>query len=130
MKFSIIVAAALFAAPAFADRDIDCNSNDLPQQMMNRCASMDFEASDRRLNEAYSRLMASLDAGSREKLKAAQRNWIQFRDNECTFETVDNEGGTLHPLVYAGCLKRLTDARIRELNTMLRCQSNAARCGM
>ena len=128
MKFRIIFAASLFAASACAG-DIDCDRNDLPQQMMNRCASMDFEASDKKLNEAYARLTSTLDAGSKEKLKTAQRNWIQFRDTECTFETVNNEGGTLHPLVYAGCLKRMTDARTKELKALTLCQKDVERCG-
>ena len=131
MKFGIIIAAALLAAPAFAGDDIDCNRDDLPQQAMNICAGQAYDKSDKKLNGAYTQLMAAQDdAGFKEKLKAAQRNWIQFRDTECTFETADNEGGSIHPFVYAGCLKRMTEARTKELKALLACQKDAEKCGM
>jgi uncharacterized protein YecT (DUF1311 family) len=69
------------------------------------------------------------DEGYRAKLRTAQRNWIQYRDNECTFETADNEGGSIHPMVYAGCLTRLTKERTRALETHLSCWKNGEGCG-
>ena len=48
-------------------------------------------------------------------LKNAQRDWIKFRDDECLYQNVQNEGGSIYPLVYNGCLTTLTKARIKQL---------------
>jgi len=108
-----------FAAPAFADEadGIDCNSNMLNQSEMNICADKDYRAADKLLNAAYAKAMADLDAHSRDLLKTAQRNWIKFRDAECTYQAAQNEGGSIYPLVYAGCLTTLTKERTIQLKT-------------
>jgi|WetSurMetagenome_2_1015567.scaffolds.fasta_scaffold263379_2 uncharacterized protein YecT (DUF1311 family) len=108
----------------------DCR-NAMDQASMNRCAGDDYRAADRELNAAYRRLMGELrDTGLRNKLRSAQRAWIQFRDRKCRFETANNEGGSIHPLVYDMCLTRLTRARTRELNNGLDCWRHGERCGM
>lgn len=129
MKRTFLLAAVAFAAPALAG-DIDCR-NAMSQSAMNICADQDFQAADARLNAVFGRLMAAFgDEAFRAKLKTAQRAWIQFRDNECTYETADNEGGSIHPMVYAGCLARLTKDRTRALEAQLACWKNAEKCGM
>jgi uncharacterized protein YecT (DUF1311 family) len=129
MKRALILAGLVFAAPAPAG-DIDCNRA-LSQSAMNICADRDYRASDARLNATYTKLMSALgDIGFKAKLKASQRAWIEFRDRECTYQTADNEGGSIHPMVYAGCLARLTKARTRELESQLVCWKNAEKCGM
>jgi len=101
------------------------------QASMNRCAEEEFQAADRELNDAYGRLMAALnDEGRRDKLRSAQRAWIRFRDSKCRYESADNEGGSIYPLVYAGCLTRLTRVRSKELNDDLVCWRNGEKCGM
>jgi uncharacterized protein YecT (DUF1311 family) len=127
MKLVLILASLVLAAPALAD---DC-SRAMNQNAMNRCAEADYQAADARLNAVYSRLMSALDdRGFRAKLISAQRAWIQFRDAECTSQTADNEGGSIHPLVFAGCRTRLTVARTRDLEAQLTCWRNAEKCGM
>jgi uncharacterized protein YecT (DUF1311 family) len=57
---------------------------------MNLCAEQRFEAADHALNEAYQTLLSRLDGEhrgkTREKLIAAQRLGIRFRDAECAAE--------------------------------------------
>lgn len=129
MKPAWALAAILFATAAAAD-DIDCK-NAMSQSAMNICADRDFRAADAKLNAAYAKLMAALDDGGfKTKLKTAQRAWIRFRDSECTFDTADNEGGSIHPMVYSGCLTRLTKERTKALEQHLTCFNNAEKCGM
>jgi uncharacterized protein YecT (DUF1311 family) len=129
MKLARTLAAIALAAPALAD-DIDCN-NAMTQSAMNICADQDYRAADAKLNAAYSRLIAAQDdAGFKAKLRTAQRAWISFRDTECTYETADNEGGSIHPLVYAVCLTRLTKERTKALEAQRACWKNAEKCGM
>lgn len=131
MKFWIVAALLIapFAAPALAE-DVDC-SKAMDQLSMNRCADDAYQAADKKLNTAYAKLMAALDdTGFKDKLKAAQKSWIQFRDNECVFETADNEGGSIHPMVYSGCLTRLTKERTKSLDDLRICLKDAEKCGL
>jgi uncharacterized protein YecT (DUF1311 family) len=127
MKLALTLAAVAFAAPALAG-DIDCK-HAMSQSEMNICADQDYRAADAKLNAAYARLIAAQDdAGFKAKLKTTQRAWISFRDSECTYETADNEGGSIHPLVYAGCLTRLTKERTKTLEAQLTCWKDAEKC--
>ncbi|MBS0470514.1 MAG: DUF1311 domain-containing protein [Proteobacteria bacterium] len=113
--------ATLFAAaPARADDwdGIDCR-NAMTQLEMNVCANKDFRKADRKLNDAYQRLRKNLDPGEFRKLRDAQRAWIQFRDKECTFEAAENEGGSIYPMMYSGCLAGQTETRTRQLLQLL-----------
>jgi len=128
MLRSLLLALPLVLVAASA-ADIDCR-NAMDQNTMNMCADKDYQAADKKLNELYAKLMTALDdAGYKAKLKAAEKAWIQYRDAECTFETAENEGGSIHPLVYSGCLTRLTDAHAKELQNYLTCWKNADKCG-
>jgi len=115
--FGAAAAAFLLAAsPAFADEadGIDCK-NAVAQQDMNICSDRDYQKADAVLNAAYRKAMAGLDAHNRDLLRTAQRAWIAFRDAQCTYESAPNEGGTIHPLIYSGCLTALTMARTKQL---------------
>jgi uncharacterized protein YecT (DUF1311 family) len=46
------------------------------------CAVAATQAWDKRLNEAYKKAMAALDAPSQELLRASQRKWLAFREAE------------------------------------------------
>ena len=130
MLRTIIVAGALalLAGPAMAD-DLNCK-NPQDQQSMNFCAEKDYQAADKKLNAVYQKIMTALDDdGYKTKLKAAERAWMTFRDTQCTFETAENEGGSIHPMVYSGCEARLTNARTKELQEYLTCWKDADKCG-
>jgi uncharacterized protein YecT (DUF1311 family) len=118
MKFPVMIAVVLMTVPALAD-DIDCK-NAVTQFDMNRCADKDYQAADKKLNDIYRMVMAE-QGGDNAKLKAAQRAWIQFRDNECRFETDASEGGSIYPMEYSICLTKLTTARTKQLNEFLAC---------
>jgi uncharacterized protein YecT (DUF1311 family) len=94
----------------------DC-SKAQAQVELNYCANRDFEAADRRLNAIYQKQMRGLAADSRVLLRAAEKNWLAFRDSECEFETAESEGGSIHPMEESNCLTEKTKARIRELQT-------------
>ena len=91
-------------------------ANAQSQSEMNREAAREFETADATLNKVYQQLIGKLDDEGKEKLKVAQRAWVQFRDAQAAFEA-DKEarGGSMAPLIYNGARKTLTDARIKEL---------------
>ena len=122
------VPLVLFAAPAVAADDVDC-AKAVTQMDMDFCAGKDYEAADKKLNAVYQKVMAALgDKGYQEKLKAAEKAWIAYRDGECTFEVAENEGGTIYPMVYSECATQKTIARTKELQAYLACFNNAEKC--
>jgi len=127
LALSLVLLAA--SATAGDADDIDC-SKAMNQNDMNICADKDYQASDKKLNAVYAKVMAALgDENYKTKLKAAERAWVAYRDTECTFETAENEGGSIHPLVYSGCLTKLTNARTKDLQAYLECFKDADKCG-
>lgn len=124
---SVFAAGALLAVQTSAAGP-DCRDPQ-DQATMNMCAARDFQAADGELNRTYGDVMRTLDDERfKAKLVVAQRAWIQFRDNQCNFESADNEGGSLHPLVFAACETRLTKARTKELQDILACWKDATKC--
>ena len=96
-------------------------ANAQSQSEMNRGAAREFETADATLNKVYKQLIGKLDDEGKEKFKLAQRAWVQFRDAQADFEA-DKEarGGSMAPLIYNGTRKTLTDARIKELQRVLK----------
>ncbi len=82
---------------------------------MRACENARYQAADQRLNEVYAQLMKDLDAGRREKLRAAERVWLQFRDANAEFLGSAAAGGTLEPLLRITALADMTEARAAEL---------------
>ena len=112
------LAAPLLLAGATARADdadgINCN-NAMAQNDMNICADKDYRKADAALNLTYKDTLKGQDAHSTDLLRKAQRAWIAFRDAECVYQNVENEGGSIYPMVYSGCLTRLTKIRIQQL---------------
>ncbi len=64
------------------------------------CASELLAKADKSLNMAYQSLLADLDQEAKEKLKLAQRAWVQFRDADKAFAYANSgEGGSLGALI-------------------------------
>ncbi len=111
-------AAAQGRAPA-----LDCSNG--PQIALNECAAADFRAADAKLNTAYRAITRRLtDDPARRSLVEAQRAWIRFRDAECDFDTKSSEGGSIRPLLFSECQKRLTEQRTADLNAYLSCNQD------
>ncbi|GAA4121844.1 lysozyme inhibitor LprI family protein [Aminobacter aganoensis] len=117
-----MVASAAFAA--------ECDRNDQTQAGMNVCAASDYAASDAKLNAAYGDVMKRLsdNADARKLLLDSQRGWIAFRDAECKFASSGVEGGSIYPMIHAGCLQGLTDARVAQLGAYLKCEEGDLSC--
>jgi uncharacterized protein YecT (DUF1311 family) len=98
-------------------------------------ADMDAEAAsrlaraDEGLNDAYDHLMAKVSPAGREKLRAAERAWIRYRDLECDFETLGSADGSAHPMALAGCEERLTRRQTAALRAQLACPAFDVDCG-
>lgn len=94
----------------------------------NACAQQKVNAQDLTLNRAYQSLLQQLasydepgesEAGSRKRLIAAQRKWIDFRDADCKAKERIYKGGSIHTVIYLDCIREHTEQRIKDLNPML-----------
>jgi len=121
--------ACLFAgaAPASADDRVDC-AHAINQNDMNTCAEDAYNASDVKLNALYNTLTGKLDGKDIAQIKTAQRAWIAYRDAECTYTVRNNEGGSIYPLVWFGCLKEQTEMRTKQLREHLDCVDGKDSC--
>lgn len=89
------------------------------QHETNQRAARDFAVADAALNRLYPKVVASLPAQRRAKLRRAQRAWVAWRDAEAAFTASEMEGGSAWPLLYDGARARLTRNRIAELEALL-----------
>lgn len=103
------------------------------QIAMNECSAEQYKKADAHLNIVYTNLLRLLqkDAGHAQqqsggerrkpetpvvgKLKAAQRQWIRYRDLHCGAVRAQYEGGTISPLMFMECMTEATNHRIEEL---------------
>ncbi|TRC79386.1 DUF1311 domain-containing protein [Mesorhizobium sp. WSM4310] len=125
---TLLLAAPLLAVPARAAADC-ANAQD--QTTMNQCAGKDFDAADKKLNDAYKQIEGRLkdDAASKKLLVDAQRGWVAFRDAECKFQggPID-QAGTVYPMVVANCRTALTNDRLKDFQTYLNCPEGELNC--
>ena len=100
------------------------------QVELNECTAQAYQSADDELNDAYQVLVGQLsnNAASLEKLRAAQRAWIGFRDAECAFESSAVEGGSAQPMVRNGCLETLTETRTETLREHAECEEGDLSC--
>jgi uncharacterized protein YecT (DUF1311 family) len=105
-----------------ADREDPCPGSNT-QFELNRCAARARDRADAELNKVYRELMKDAGATERAKLRAAQLAWIKFRDAHCDYTSVGNKGGSIYPMVYSFCLAGVTNARVEQLQEILREQS-------
>ena len=88
---------------------------------MRDCAGKEYKQADVELNRVYKQLISKLgDEGHKAALKNAQQAWIRYRDTNCEYEGYLNRGGTIYPVIYTGCLTRMTKERTTELRELMK----------
>ncbi|KWV40395.1 MULTISPECIES: lysozyme inhibitor LprI family protein [Rhizobium] len=125
-------AATVFAFGANAE-DLDCK-NPVTQADMTACEQARQQTGDKALNAQYKITRAALAAldkdldadmrGAEEALVKAQRAWVNFRDAECEAAGFQARGGTMEPMLVAGCIAELTDARTKQLKELAETMGN------
>lgn len=123
---SLVLAVLLIGAAAAVAQEenlsqtyYDCmeKSGGVTQNMLN-CIHAETERQDDRLNAVYKKLMANLRKAQQERLKKAQRFWIQYRDANVEFYG-DPEGGTLARVTAASTFLQMTADRADELEAAI-----------
>jgi uncharacterized protein YecT (DUF1311 family) len=103
------------------------------QQEMNQCSGEQYRKADARLNTLYAKLIGLMEkdiaAAKQEndaeeknyneaaiqKLRAAEKAWIQYRDLHCDAARYQIGGGSMSPMVWADCMASTTEHRIEDL---------------
>ena len=86
---------------------------------MNTCSSQELKAADTKLNQLYQQLLPKINSKQQQRLTAAQRTWIKFRDETCDYEAGHFEGGTVAAPIYVSCKARVTQQRVKDLEGYL-----------
>ncbi|WP_265517240.1 lysozyme inhibitor LprI family protein [Nitratireductor luteus] len=129
MRIAIPTAAMILAMPALAIAQDKC-ADAKDQATMNECSNAAFKESDKKLNKLYKQIEARLsdDADAKKLLVQAQRNWIKFRDAECSFQTAGAAEGSVMPMLIALCMDGLTQSRVEDFEGYLNCEEGDLSC--
>jgi len=105
------------------------------QLATNECFGKLFESSDAQLNAAYNHIVNSMkktlstslqkndqsavtyNQTAMNKLLAAQRAWLTYRDANCDSIKFQYEGGSIQPTIWSQCMNETTQQRITTLTT-------------
>ena len=74
-----------------------------------------FDATDKKMNAAYQKLLGVLEDEGKSTLREAQRAWLVWRDAQAEFDSHHLAGGKLRPLERWGSLILSTEARTTRL---------------
>jgi uncharacterized protein YecT (DUF1311 family) len=111
----VLLATLLLAVPAFAGD----TQHDMTVDACEKAKKADAE-----LNWVYKQLLgnAASDAKVAERIKAAQRAWVAFRDAQMTalYPPDDTLQGSVMPMCACGVEAELTVDRTAQLRRMLR----------
>jgi uncharacterized protein YecT (DUF1311 family) len=123
----LVVAMLAMPGRGIASPKLDaCLKTAMTQSEITRCAGEEFRRVDVRMNETYRAVLAKATGeppGTVEKVKAADRAWIAYRDAymEAMFPAEDKQGayGSRFPADAALFKARLTQQHTSDLKVLL-----------
>jgi uncharacterized protein YecT (DUF1311 family) len=127
MRTSIqaIIAITLFCLPVMSIAEFvpppgtDCSNPDAKEYDYN-CPPLWREREDKKLNEVYRNLLATLATEEAQRLKSSQRAWIAFRNADVALVVHHyGEGGSLGASIAAMRAFQLTRHRVKDLELRL-----------
>ncbi|MEC4819270.1 MAG: lysozyme inhibitor LprI family protein [Scytonema sp. PMC 1069.18] len=116
--FSVLVNQTPVVLAETLAQKVNCNKA-VTTPELKYCSQLSYQAADKKLNQTYQKIIPTLNSEQRRSLISAQKAWIQFRDNNCNFETYASRGGTGYEIFRNGCLQRLTEQRTKDFENFL-----------
>jgi uncharacterized protein YecT (DUF1311 family) len=112
-----LLSIAFCGPPAQAQQTATPCDQAVTQVDMNTCSADQYKKADARLNAVYAALLKWLksDKVATEKLIAAEKEWIRYRDLHCDGVMHQSEGGSIAPLMWSSCMEALTKDRVEEI---------------
>jgi len=108
---SVSVAKIPAGAQHMKEKDSPCAGVVVTVDLAN-CLANARDSADSQLNAMYKSVRETLDEADAQRLIAAQRSWIRYRDANCAAERDLYAGGTASSPAYLACLEAMTRARV------------------
>jgi uncharacterized protein YecT (DUF1311 family) len=107
----------------------------ISQMELDQCAGQQYRKADARLNAIYHKTIDLMKGDladaqkdkdpnqikyvqqSIDKLRAAEKAWVQYRDLHCEGARHQYEGGCMNPMIWGFCMADTTLDRIKELKS-------------
>ena len=114
-KAFMAMTGLLLAIPAFAGEQGEPGKGcDGGTYEMVDCLNAQRAHWDKELTIAYQQALKNAGPQQRDLLRQAERAWIKYRDANCDYYAAGE--GTIARIDAAECLRRMTEARARELS--------------
>jgi uncharacterized protein YecT (DUF1311 family) len=98
---------------------LPCPAHPSSTVAMEGCYEQSIAGVDRRIDVQAKLIFALLDSGSaRAAFVRGERAWLEYRQASCAAESSRSEGGTLAPVVAAGCQLGRSKTHLHELAAM------------
>jgi len=98
------------------EKDVETKQKEaVTQADMNESAAEMYQLWDDTLNKVWRLLEANLEQADMDALRKEEREWIASKETEVQAAGLENEGGSLQPLLEAMKAAELTKARVYEL---------------
>lgn len=125
-KVALITTLLMLSCPAMSSDAIEtCDDEAQTQRDINHCASLDFLSADNELNAVYKAVLEQHKTNTKflDKLKAAQRAWLKWRDAEMEAIYPEKDDPSYYGSSFAACwstqLTNFTQERTRQLQKWL-----------
>jgi uncharacterized protein YecT (DUF1311 family) len=124
-RLLVLLLLITLATPVYGARKNSCYDTAKNQFALNECAARELKAADDELNRVYKEILKrnAKDSVFLDRLKAAQRAWLSFRDAELEALFPDPEKqvayGSAYPTCYANWKKKITVQRTQQLRRWL-----------
>jgi uncharacterized protein YecT (DUF1311 family) len=82
-----------------------------------KCFDAALKDADHKMNQLYAQVLSVLQPDDQQKLRVAQRLWVQYRDATCNAERDLYGSGTGSYPAYLACLEEETRLRTGDLQT-------------
>ncbi|MDG4553406.1 MAG: DUF1311 domain-containing protein [Candidatus Competibacter sp.] len=119
IKLMIAILISLFAISNSVIAE-ECSSRLEDSVFIMDCLSARYKAADKELNAIYDEAMKSLSSDGRQKLEAAQKAWLKYRDASMAFITeVNRKTGSTGNFIIEDYRSALVEKRAAELKYIL-----------
>ncbi len=117
-KLALLIGLVGFSVANVAAENFDPCQQAMTQTEISSCSINAFRKADDLLNQEFKKSLGLLGSVQKEKLRLAQRAWLNFRDMQCEFHVYDTKGGNMYDAVKNDCLRDLTEQRTKQLQAI------------
>jgi uncharacterized protein YecT (DUF1311 family) len=125
-KYQTEILEGIGRAAAKADEDSSTHYSPMTQIEMNQYAFHLADLAERELTYIFSALEAYLSESEQIAFKAVQAAWKKYAQKQAELESLEAEGGSMQPLLYASARRLMTIERAAQLKEELNKRSEAA----